>query len=181
MRDIHVDHLRNTISRGYQPRYHSLASSLISEVVSGALTIGDTLASERKLAERFGASRYTVREALRLLEETGMITRRQGKNAVVTARFPQRSYAQIHKSFCDFLQYPAGTFFDIEKRQRIVADEKVAGQLHCNVGAEWLNFSGVQRNRHDGTLFCSINIYLDSEFEYLADIFSNEKNLFPGR
>jgi GntR family transcriptional regulator, transcriptional repressor for pyruvate dehydrogenase complex len=47
-------------------------------LLSGALRPGDKLPSERDLAESFGVSRPSVREALRALEVFGVVVARQG-------------------------------------------------------------------------------------------------------
>jgi DNA-binding FadR family transcriptional regulator len=48
------------------------------------LPIGSSLPAEGTLAEKFGVSRLTVREALKVLEGRGLTETRQGRRAVVT-------------------------------------------------------------------------------------------------
>lgn len=60
-----------------------IAMMLRREIVSGALIRHDKLASERAMAERFGVSRGTVREALTRLEREALIEIRPGSGAYV--------------------------------------------------------------------------------------------------
>ncbi len=50
-----------------------IVSQIERAIFSGELKIGDRLESERELAERFGVSRITVRDALRVLEARGLV------------------------------------------------------------------------------------------------------------
>ena len=56
-----------------QPRYQDVADVLMKEVSEGKFPIGSMLPTELELCERFDVSRYTVREALRRLEEIGLV------------------------------------------------------------------------------------------------------------
>jgi DNA-binding FadR family transcriptional regulator len=55
----------------------------IQQVVQD-LPVGSSLPSEASLAERFGVSRLTVREALKVLSGRGFTASKQGRRAVVT-------------------------------------------------------------------------------------------------
>ena len=57
---------------------HQVHDLLRGEILEGLLAPGDAVPSERVLAERFGVNRHAVREALKRLEEAGLIEIRQG-------------------------------------------------------------------------------------------------------
>ncbi|MDP6475048.1 MAG: FadR/GntR family transcriptional regulator [Alphaproteobacteria bacterium] len=61
-----------------------LAAQLRQEILRGAFQDGQRLPSERRLAEDRSASRGTVREALRLLEQGDLLVRRPGSGSYVT-------------------------------------------------------------------------------------------------
>jgi GntR family transcriptional repressor for pyruvate dehydrogenase complex len=58
--------------------HEQVAESLRGLIEEGQLKPGDTLPPERDLAGRFGVSRVTVREALRVLQMLGLVEARQG-------------------------------------------------------------------------------------------------------
>lgn len=58
--------------------YEKVLAEIEVGLISGRWSLGDRLASERALAEEFGVSRASVREALRVLEAMGIITRATG-------------------------------------------------------------------------------------------------------
>ena len=66
--------------------YQQLADSLRDKIYEGQYAFGDKLPSERSLAEKFGISHLTVRKALAILEEEGMLLRVQGKGTFVRAQ-----------------------------------------------------------------------------------------------
>jgi DNA-binding FadR family transcriptional regulator len=65
----------------------AIADQIRSAIVGGKLSAGERLSPERELAEQFGVSRVTVRDALRSLEAMGLIEVRVGARggAFVTA------------------------------------------------------------------------------------------------
>lgn len=65
------------------PAYKRLALQITTLVMTGSLKHGDTLPTEAALCEQFGVNRSTVREGIRLLEETGLV-RRSGKRMLIS-------------------------------------------------------------------------------------------------
>ncbi|MPZ67642.1 MAG: FCD domain-containing protein [Pseudonocardiaceae bacterium] len=59
--------------------YQDIVDQIESAIARGALKPGGRLPSERELVAQFGASRATVREALRVLEAHGVVRSRPGQ------------------------------------------------------------------------------------------------------
>ena len=68
------------------PLYHQLQSVLKAEIESRRWRADEQLPNEGKLAERFGVSKITVRQALHKLAELGYIRREQGRGTFVARR-----------------------------------------------------------------------------------------------
>ncbi len=68
------------------PLYHQLQTVLKAEIEARKWRADEQLPSETKLAERFGVSMITVREALKGLAELGYIRREHGRGTFVTRR-----------------------------------------------------------------------------------------------
>ena len=66
------------------PAYVSIYNRLYADIVHGVLENGAQLPSESSLTEQYGVSRNTLRQALTVLTEDGLISKSQGKGTVVT-------------------------------------------------------------------------------------------------
>jgi GntR family transcriptional repressor for pyruvate dehydrogenase complex len=67
-----------------------VADELRRLIVSGKLTEGESLGTELDLIERFGVSRPSLREALRILQAEGLISVRRGMQGGVVVHEPGR-------------------------------------------------------------------------------------------
>lgn len=77
------------------PLYMQVVNELKAEIVRGAHPIGAQLPSESALVERFGVSRQTVRQALRMLREAGLVRSHQGLGTIVER--PGLNYGYVHQ------------------------------------------------------------------------------------
>lgn len=65
--------------------YHMVARSIEGEILSGRVAPGEALPSEEKLADQLGVNRSTVREALRVLEQNGLVRREAGRKKLLAS------------------------------------------------------------------------------------------------
>ena len=68
------------------PAYVEAYNSLYADIKSGIYAEGESIPGEKVLAEKYGISRNTLRQALAILCEDGLIQRSQGKGTIVCAR-----------------------------------------------------------------------------------------------
>jgi len=66
------------------PLYHQLKCTLIEAIDSGQWQSDQQLPNETKLAENFGVSKITVRQALQELADLGYVRREQGRGTFVS-------------------------------------------------------------------------------------------------
>lgn len=78
-----------------QPLYMQIVKELESRIENGLYQNGARLASEPDLAEEFGVSRGTLREALGILEQDGYLVREHGKGSFI--RTKNKVFAGIEK------------------------------------------------------------------------------------
>jgi DNA-binding FadR family transcriptional regulator len=63
-----------------------VGEELAQRIISGALATGDVLPTEPALGEEFGFSRTVIREAVKMLEERGLVRVEQGRGTTVQPR-----------------------------------------------------------------------------------------------
>ncbi|WP_017542044.1 GntR family transcriptional regulator [Nocardiopsis halophila] len=123
-----------------ESRYRRIARILRREIQSGGLAPGDRLDSEKELEERFEASRNTVRLALGMLRNQGLVVSHPGRGHFVHDVLPVTYYAnrtaQQTGSGIEFAAFGAGARVaelliesasaEVGSRLRISEGERVA-------------------------------------------------------
>lgn len=122
------------MSYQFMDSFHPVKSGKISELISrqikgaildGALTQGDRLPSERELVEKFQASRISVREALKSLEISGLLTIRPGAGVFVA----EVSSKTVTESLFNVLRMKNASLNDLTEA-RVILEPSIA-RLAC--------------------------------------------------
>ena len=105
-----------------------VADELRSLIVSGELAEGESLGREPDLVERFGVSRPSLREALRILEAEGLITVERGVRGGVVAHEPdKRMTARTAAVLLQSRSVSLADVFEARSLLEPVAARKIAG------------------------------------------------------
>jgi DNA-binding GntR family transcriptional regulator len=155
---------------GGRKRYEQVAQALLAQIESGRLAVGARLPGELELVEQFGVSRHTVREALRRLEEAGLIGRHQGIGTLVRARRPVPSYVQSVSSPEELLQYPGRSRLVVVETEDVQAPARLARLLGCAEGARWSRISCLRLPRGSRVPICWVDIYVRPEYAGVAPL-----------
>jgi len=97
-------HIRNT---PHTTQYERLAQTLRDRIARGVYARGAKLPSEAELTEDTGLSRSTVRHALELLVEEGLIKKERGRGAFVTGAPVAPENNMVFSSFTAQVEEPA--------------------------------------------------------------------------
>lgn len=130
--------------------HHSvLADELQQEIVSGAYNVGERFPTEADLQERFGVGRYTVRKALKVLTERGMIARKRKSGSVVTSTKPLSQYIHSLRDIRGLTEFGRSTDLAI-KQQGFVVLEKT----DQDTGGRYYRLAGLRRRKADNMPLC---------------------------
>jgi DNA-binding GntR family transcriptional regulator len=134
-----------TVKPRKSTRYRDIAAELQKEIRLGTYPVGDLLPIETELMGRFSASRQTVREALRIVTEQGLIVRRAGLGSVVIATEPPVLFTHSVKSLNEWLRYSNETYREVVQSRDITASRKLAAMLKCEPGKHWFLIESIRR------------------------------------
>lgn len=153
--------------RPKQPLYVRISDDLSARIQRGIYPVGGKLPTEMQLCDEFAASRHTVREALRRLVETGLITRLQKAGTTVVAATAPSGYVQTASSVADLFQFALDTSFTIVSQGISVADEWLAARLDAPPGSTWLKVEGVRREV-GGAVICHTTSYIPHRLSFVG-------------
>ena len=151
-----------------EPRYVALARDLIRGIRSGVYPIGSLLPAEAELSGRFGVSRFTVREAIRRLQEAGLVSRHQGVGTRVEAIDVRPRYVQYLGAIEDFWQYVKDTRLKITERASVPSTQ--ASVDLPELDRDWLMFEGFRYQGDESNRICWTRIYLNPDCAAISEL-----------
>lgn len=147
-----------------QPQYLVVAETLIRDIGQNKYSLGDLLPPEIELADRFGVSRNTMRAAMRVLVDMGLVSRRAGMGTVVQARAAKPNYVQAIESPSQLFPGLDNVEQVVESTSDVVADKELAMVLACSPGESWVRFDVVQKGRKGQPAMSCSSVYVPAGY-----------------
>ena len=130
--------------RSAAPRYMALAESLRARIARGEPDVGELLPTEHVLCDTYNVSRHTVREALRLLADAGLIARRRGAGTVVIARETRAAFAQRLGGVDDLMAYARDARLTPLQEETVAMQGALARALGAPDGGRFRKIKGLR-------------------------------------
>ncbi len=145
-----------------KPRYLQVCDDLVEMIRSGEVAVGAMLPTELELCERFDISRHTAREALRRVEDMGLVERRRGSGTRVLSRETPVAYNQFVTNLDELMQYGQATRLVFHYTAMDPVPEELAGLLDCDAGRTMLHMQGVRsyRDPDAGGSICFTDLWI---------------------
>lgn len=78
-----------------KPGYEVIADYIKNDILNSSYKVGDKIPSERSLSQKYEVSRSTIREAVRSLENSGLLLTKHGGGTYVKGDFSQGLYSPL--------------------------------------------------------------------------------------
>lgn len=154
------------------PRYLQLADIFRQRIARGVWKPGDMLPSIEMLMSEFSVARVTVRQAIRLLDEEGLVSPQRGRGTVVNERPQTPRQLHVHTTLAGLVDMYRG-----DKPVTTNLEESDASpDLREGEGVAAPSYFHMRRvHARDGVKYCVISIYIDDRtFSKAPEAFRNE-------
>lgn len=140
------------------PLYAQLAELLRQRITRGDWQDGHRLPSQDELTREFAVARVTVRQAITLLEEDGLVASRQGRGTFVTRQPGAGRRMEVQTDLNSLVEMLRGD----EPQLLNIAEGAAHPDLHDGDGIAAPDYVFMRRvHLRDGSPYCVISIYLD--------------------
>lgn len=149
------------------PRYIEVADELIQQVQAGIYPVGTCLPTENVLCEKFGVSRFTIRNALNRLREVGLVSPEHGVGTRVDRTHVSERFILSLGSIAEISEFTRSTGFKILRKVRIdAADADIALP---NFGEPWLLIEGARTVPKRKEPISLVQLHINPAFAGISD------------
>ena len=154
------------------PRYVQLADIFRQRIARGTWPKGEMLPTIEQLMEEFAVARVTVRQAVKVLSDEGLVTPRRGRGTLINDVPPKRRPLRVHTTFAGLVDM----YRDDRPVLTNLAEFEASPELEEGDGIAAPSYFHMRRvHARDGIKYCVISMYIDDRVHAMArDRFRDE-------
>jgi GntR family transcriptional regulator len=155
-----------------KPLYVVLAEKISVAIQNGLYPIGTFLPNEGQLGSQYQVSRATVREAVRILQELGMVTRKQGSGTLVQSANALGKYVLEMDAIPDLWQYVEHSDLQVGA-VRLISRADALTPLPAAT-EKWYQIEATRSVNSEQPLAWK-HVYIDAQYAAVVNEIGNEK------
>ncbi|MBN1482459.1 GntR family transcriptional regulator [candidate division KSB1 bacterium] len=119
------------------PLYFQIKDDIFKDIESGKFMAGERLPAERLLAEKYGVTRMTIRQAIKLLVDQGFLQARQGSGTYIAERSPSANQSENKIIGVLLPDIQRGIMIDLIRGIEDEAHSRGYNTILCNTDNRW--------------------------------------------
>lgn len=156
-------------NEGGTTRTQVIAAELSAEIAAAKYPVGARFATEPELQVRFEVGRHTVREALKLLTEQGLLGRRRKTGTFVLATSPVSPYVHSLRDLRGLLDFAKTTVLEVKHAGAVCSETKLLSGVDDIPDGCWQRVAGLRMVRGEKLPLCWSEILIPEQFSPPSD------------
>lgn len=148
--------------------YQSMGDQLLSLIKSGRYPVGSNLPTEMELSSSFSVSRHTVREAIRRLQELGLVERRRRAGTTVVRQHPEPQFGMALDTTDQLQHYLETTDLRVGRVVDVLPRQPIETKLEGDP-ADWLKVETHRCVPGGKRAISWTDIYIRQEYRAIVD------------
>lgn len=158
------------------PLYRRLADDLVRAIEQGSYAVGTVLPTEVELAEKLQVSRGSVREALQLLSDWGMVERARKIGTRVVRNTPVTGYVQRMNGLGDTLGFAGDTVMRIDDVCDVADPQEPGLAGETSATGYWLQLTGARHLPKHPEVSTWTRVYVSGPLSGIRPLLRSEMN-----
>ncbi|MCB1395953.1 MAG: GntR family transcriptional regulator [Rhodobacter sp.] len=145
-------------------KHSELAALLTEEIQSGRFEVGSKFPTEMELQERFKVGRHTVREALKVMTEQGLVGRRRRSGTTVLSSRPYAQYVHVLRDINTLFDFAQDTVLNISRIEPVTIGAGGNDAMPELPEGRYTQVSGLRCKAADGQPLCWSRVTIPERF-----------------
>ncbi len=158
------------------PKYRLIADGFLRDIDAGRLEVGASLPTESEIMRAFGVSRFTVRNALRVLRALGVVASRQGQGTRVVSRRTRSAFVEKVQSIDELVAFALDTRRVLLRSRVLEADARLAAKFRCAEGRRILEVTVLRTTTGETARpLALVTLWTDALFETVVPLLEKDR------